>query len=43
MRIRGALASSVVVAAGIAACWPPGQARLSAQPSADPAIRIGAN
>jgi hypothetical protein len=42
MRIRGVLASSVVVAAGIAVLLASGQARLSAQQSADPAIRIGA-
>jgi hypothetical protein len=42
MRIRRVLASSVVVALGIGGLLVSGQARLSAQPSTDPAIRIGA-
>jgi hypothetical protein len=41
MRIRRVLASSVVVALGIGGLLVSGQARLSAQPSTDPAIRIG--
>jgi hypothetical protein len=43
MRIRSVLASSVVVALGIGVVLASGQARLSAQPSTDPAIRIGAS
>jgi hypothetical protein len=42
MRIQRVLASSVVVALGIGGVLVSGQARLSAQPSTDPAIRIGA-
>jgi hypothetical protein len=42
MRIQRVLASSVVVALGIGGVLVSGQARLSAQPSPDPAIRIGA-